>query len=187
MEAMNPYMGDLFALRTQSPPPCTDIPCTSLHGSPPLPCTYITCISLCSLCSLCFHAWFPVWVPTTPMYLHSLHFPVFPVFPMFPCMVSCVGPHHSHVTTFPAWVTFLHLGHNPHHHVHTFPAFSHMGPHQSHVPRFLVFPAFPVFLCMVPCVGPTTPMGSIPCMCDLFVLKSTVTTTIYLHSLHFPV
>ena len=51
-----PCVGDLFALRALFPPPCNYIHCMgfkSLHESPPLPRTYIHCVSLCGFNSLC--------------------------------------------------------------------------------------------------------------------------------------
>ena len=55
-----PCTGDLCAQRVLSPTSCTYISwvslCSSLHGSPPLPCTYIFCVSL--------HGFqFPTWFP----------------------------------------------------------------------------------------------------------------------------
>ena len=64
----NSCMGDLFAIRALSPPPCTYIHCMGfnlMYGSPPLPCTYIYCIL--------YGVQFPVWVPTTLLYLYLLH------------------------------------------------------------------------------------------------------------------
>ena len=127
--ASNPYMGDLFVLRALSPPPCTYILCIplhgspipvslhslhgfnslhgelftlrplstssctyihyfSLHGSPPLRCTYISCIGdLFALRAQSYHH-----VPTLAAFL---------------CVVSCVDPHHSHVSTLPLFIGLI--------------------------------------------------------------------------------
>ena len=86
-----PCVGDLFALRALSPPPCTYIHCmgfSSLHGSPPLPCTYIHCMGFNSL-----HGSPPL--PCTYIHymddpLHQWHFP------------------HPHVPTFTVFTVLLH-------------------------------------------------------------------------------
>ena len=97
----------------------------SLHHPPPLsqnPHFYPT---------VWFLVWFPTWVPFTTMYLHSL------------CSPACVH--------FPAWVTFLHKGHCPHHHVPTFlewVAIITMYTHSLYFPAWVQFPVWVTFLCL---------------------------------------
>ena len=92
-----PSMGDLFVLRALSPPPVpifTAFHCVgfnSLHGSPPLSCTYIPCVSLHGFNSL--HR--SLAPPCT--YIHCVY-----------CMgpIPCMGPHHQYSLYFPVWAPF---------------------------------------------------------------------------------
>ena len=69
-----PCMGDLFALRALSPPPCT----------------YIHCFIFSCMDDF-----------STEWHSPHHHVPTFPAFPCIPSMVPCMCPHYSHVPTLP--------------------------------------------------------------------------------------
>ena len=112
--------------------------------------------------------------------LFALRAQSMPPFSAFPCMVPCMGPHHSHIPTFPAsialaqfpaWVTLLHKG-------------TKYPPPCTYIPYISLHGSPPLPCTYIPCVPCK---GSIPCIGDFFCNKNTVLTNMFLHSLHFSV
>ena len=99
-------MGDLFALRALSLPPCTNIPCVSLLQPPPLLCTYIPYIH-CVVSIPCMGHFFALRVlfpaPCTYIPCTSLHGCL-----QLPCIyIPCVGDLFAFTMLFPPPYTYI--------------------------------------------------------------------------------